>query len=273
MSNYIVLSLMAKRQEDAEKLAARAKELLKELDPKDEQGVHFDLHQTYNGLEEGITYGSYEPDKLELADKVIGGVAASFPEMKLRFYVNWEGPLVEARESRNGKLVEIELWQTVVHFENPDDYQRVLTYLQSNPEITVECSLSRCSPLSLGWEYDHLAEEELNDKRLQCLSEHFPDMTFNCFKYKISDEEHGDIDFSVASSTFQNGKPSWTTEYSQETKELLAFFAGRNVKGITSYEDILFHSDRIPQNVKDEAHEDAQPHDYTHNILKPGDPL
>lgn len=273
MSNYIGLSLMAKRQEDAEKLALRASELLKELDPDDQRGVHFDQFLTPDKRERGIEFASCIGEKLKLADKVIEGVAASFPEMKLRYYVTWEGPLVEARESKNGKLVEIELWQTVVHFENPDDYQRVLTYLQGNPEITVKCSLSRCSPLSLGWEYDYLAEEELNDKRLQCLSEHFPDMTFNCFKYKISDEEHGDIVFSVASSTFQNGKPSWTTEYSQEIKELLLFFGGRNVKGIASYEEILFHSDRIPQSIKDEAHEDAQPHDYTHNILKPGDPL
>lgn len=273
MSNYIVLSLMAKRQEDAEKLALRASELLKELDPDDQRGVHFDQFLTPDKRERGIDFASYIDEKLELADKVIKGVVATFPEMKLRYYVTSEGPLVETCVSRDGKLVEIELWQTVLHLENTDDYQRVLAYLQGDPEIEVVRSLYRHSPLSLGWEYDHLTEEALNDKRLQCLSEHFPDMTFNCFKYKISDEEHGDIDFSVASSTFQNGKPSWTTEYSQETKELLAFFACRNVKGITSYEDILFHSDRIPQNVKDEAHEDAQPHDYTHNILKPGDPL
>lgn len=273
MSNYIGLSLMAKRQEDAEKLASRASELLKELDPDDQRGVHFDQFLTPDKRERGIEFASCIGERLEFADKVIKGVVATFPEMKLRYYVTWEGPLVEACVSRDGKLVEIELWQTVLHLEDTDDYQRVLAYLQGDPEIEVVRSLYRHSPLSLGWEYDHLTEEAQNDKRLQCLSEHFPDMTFNCFKYKISDEEHGDIVFSVASSTFQNGKPSWTTEFSQEIKELLLFFGGRNVKGITSYEEILFHSDQIPQSIKDEAHEDAQPHDYTHNILKPGDPL
>lgn len=271
MSNYIGLSLMAKRQEDAEKLASRASELLKELDPDDQRGVHFDQFLTPDKRERGIEFASCIGEKLEFADKVIKGVVATFPEMKLRYYVTWEGPLVEACVSRDGKLVEIELWQTVLHLEDTDDYQRVLAYLQGDPEIEVVRSLYRHSPLSLGWEYDHLTEEALNDKRLQQLSEHFPDMTFNCFKYKISDEEHGDIVFSVASSTFQNGKPSWTTEFSQEIKELLLFFGGRNVKGIASYEEILFHSDQIPQSIKDEAHEDAQPHGGQSRVLKPGD--
>ena len=271
MSNYIVLSLMAKRQEDAEKLALRASELLKELDPDDQRGVHFDQFLTPDKRERGIEFASCIGERLEFADKVIKGVVATFPEMKLRYYVTWEGPLVEACVSRDGKLVEIELWQTVLHLEDTDDYQRVLAYLQGDPEIEVVRSLYRHSPLSLGWEYDHLTEEAQNDKRLQCLSEHFPDMTFNCFKYKISDEEHGDIVFSVASSTFQNGKPSWTTEFSQEIKELLLFFGGRNVKGIASYEEILFHSDQIPQSIKDEAHEDAQPHGGQSRVLKPGD--
>ena len=271
MSNYIELSLMAKLHEEAEKLAARAKELLKELDPNDEQGVHFDLHQTYNRLEEGITYGSYESEKLKLADKVIEGVAASFPEMKLRFYMNWEGPLVEARESRNGKLVEIELWQTVLHLEDTDDYQRVLAYLQGDPEIEVVRSLYRHSPLSLGWEYDHLTEESLNDKRLQQLSEHFPDMIIKCLKYDITGEQYGDLGSSVAIATVRNGELQWTNEFSQEIKELLLFFGCRNVKGIASYEEILFHSDQIPQSIKDEAHEDAQPHGGQSRVLKPGD--
>lgn len=259
MSNYTVLSLMAKQHKDAEKLAVRATELLKELDPKNEQGVHFDLYKTRDGREEGIQYDSYTPEKMDLAIKVIIGVAATFPEMKLRYYVNSEGPLIEAGESRNGELVEMELWQTVVHLENSIDYQRVLTYLQDDPEIDVECSLTRCSPMSLGWEYDHLTEEELNDKRLQRLSKHFPDMTIKCFKYNIADEEHGDIAFSVSSSTFRNEKPHWNSEYNPEIKDLLAFFGGSNVKGISSYEDILFHSERIPLCVKGEVRADSHP--------------
>ena len=52
MSNYIGLSLMAKRQEDAEKLALRASELLKELDPDDQRGVHFDQFLTLTNAKE-----------------------------------------------------------------------------------------------------------------------------------------------------------------------------------------------------------------------------
>lgn len=271
MSNYIGLSLMAKRQEDAEKLASRASELLKELDPDDQRGVHFDQFLTPDKRERGIGFASCIGERLEFADKVIKGVVATFPEMKLRYYVTSEGPLVEACVSRDGKLVEIELWQTVLHLEDTDDYQRVLAYLQGNPEIDVVRSLYRHSPLSLGWEYDHLTEEALNDKRLQQLSEHFPDMIIKCLKYDITGEQYGDLGSSVAIATVRNGELQWTNEYSQEIKELLLFFGCRNVKGIASYEEILFHSDQIPQSIKDEAHEDAQPHGGQSRVLKPGD--
>ena len=271
MSTYIGLSLMAKRQEDAEKLASRASELLKELDPDDQRGVHFDQFLTPDKRERGTEFASCIGEKLELADKVIKGVVATFPEMKLRYYVTSEGPLVEACVSRDGKLVEIELWQTVLHLEKTDDYQRVLAYLQGNPEIEVVRSLYRHSPLSLGWEYDHLTEEALNDKRLQQLSEYFPDMIIKCLKYDITGEQYGDLGSSVAVATVRNGEFQWTNEFSQEIKELLLFFGCRNVKGIASYEEILFHSDQIPQSIKDEAHEDAQPHDRQSRVLKPGD--
>ena len=271
MSNYIVLSLMAKRQEDAEKLASRASELLKELDPDDQRGVHFDQFLTPDKRERGIDFASYIDEKLEFADKVIKGVVATFPEMKLRYYVTSEGPLAAACISRDGKLVGIELWETVVYIEDADDYQRVLAYLQDDPEIEVERSLYRHSPLSLGWEYDHLTEEALNDKRLQQLSEHFPDMTIKCFKYDVSGEQYGDLGSSVAVATIRNGELQWTNEFSQEIKELLLFFGCRNVKGISSYEEIIFHSDQIPQSIKDDAHEDAQPYDGPSRVLKPGD--
>ena len=271
MSNYIGLSLMAKRQEDAEKLASRASELLKELDPDDQRGVHFDQFLTPDKRERGIEFASCIGERLEFADKVIKGVVATFPEMKLRYYVTSEGPLVETCVSRDGKLVEIELWQTVLHLEKTDDYQRVLAYLQGNPEIDVVRSLYRHSPLSLGWEYDHLTEEALNDKRLQQLSEHFPDMIIKCLKYDITGEQYGDLGSSVAIATVRNGELQWTNEFSQEIKELLLFFGCRNVKGIASYEEILFHSDQIPQSIKDEAHEDAQPHGGQSRVLKSGD--
>ena len=263
MSNYIVLSLMARQHKDAEKLAARAEELLKELDPDDKQAVRFDLSKTPDGREEGIQYDGYAEEKIELAFNVIESVVATFPEMTLRYYMNSEGPLLEAGVSRNGVLVEIELRQTVVHLENTDDYQRVLTYLQGDPEIDVECSLSRCSPLSLGWEYDHQTGEEENDKRVLRLIEHFPSIKINCFKYNIAQEEHGDISFSVATAQVQDGRLSWNTDYSTEIKELLVFYSVRNVHGLSSYEDILFHSEKIPQSIKDAAHADAQPFDPT----------
>ena len=234
-------------------------------------GVHFDQILTPDERERGIEFASCIDEKLEFADKVIKGVVATFPEMKLRYYVTSEGPLVETCVSRDGKLVEIELWQTVLHLENTDDYQRVLAYLQGNPEIDVVRSLYRHSPLSLGWEYDHLTEEAQNDKRLQQLSEHFPDMTIKCLKYDITGEQYGDLGSSVAVATVRNGELQWKNEFSQEIKELLLFFGCRNVKGIASYEEILFHSDQIPQSIKDEAHEDAQPYDGPSRVVKPGD--
>ena len=256
MSNYIVLSLMAKQHDDAEKLAVRAIELLKELDPKNEHGVRFDLYKTRDGREEGINYDSYVPEQIDLAYKVIEGVVATFPEMKLRYYMTLEGPLAEAGESKNGKLMAIELWQTVVHLDNEEDYQRVQAYLQTIPEVDLQRSLENHSTNSLGWEFDQLTENEKNDRLLQRLSEHFPDMTIRCLKYDVSQEQHGDIAASLSLSTLQNGNLHWTM-CSPELTEMLSSFAVRNIEGISAYEDIVFHYEQIPQAIKDEAHAEA----------------
>lgn len=115
----------------------------------------------------------------------------------------------------------------------------------------------------MGWEFDHQAGEVENDERVLRLIEHFPDMKISCFKYDIAQEEHGDISFLVATAQVREGRLSWNTDYSTEIKDLLDFFSVRNVKGISSYEDVLFHSERIPQSIKDAAHADAQPFDAT----------
>ena len=254
MSCYIVMSLVANQLEDAKKLVARAEELLKELDPMEEQGVRFELDSSHNG----ISYAPETSEQWNLAFKVIEGVVATFPEMKLRYYETFDGPLSQAGVSKNGELVEIELWETIVHLENHEDYQRVQAYLQELPEVKLELWPER---LSLGWEFDLLTENELNDSRLKDISEHFPDMTIRCFKYDVAQEEHGDIVLSLSYSIVRNGKIDWT-KCSPELSELLNYFATRNVDGISSYEDILFHSEQIPQAIKDEAHADAQPEDY-----------
>ena len=89
--------------------------------------------------------------------------------------------------------------------------------------------------------------------------------------HHITGGQYGNLGSSVAVATIRNGELQWTNEFSQEIKELLLFFGCRNVKGISSYEEILFHSDQIPQSIKDEAHEDAQPYDGQSRVLKPGD--
>lgn len=239
---------MAKRHEDAEKLAVRAKELLKELDPNDKQGIHFDMYKTSDGCEEGINCDSYEPEKTDLAFKIMEGIAATFPEIKLRYYVTNEGPLEEAGESRNGKLVKIALWETVVHLESQDDYLHVQAYLQNELKTDLQCWPEH---LALGWDFDQLTEDKLNDKRLQSLGEHFCNMTFRCIKYDIAKAGYGDWAYSV--STLRNGDLHWENEPSSEAEELLEHIVCGNVECLPPYEDDLSQSDQTSQDTIDET--------------------
>ena len=124
MSNQYSFSLVTKQRKDAEKLLARAEEVLKELDPDGNSGVKFDLIEDDTTF--GIGDGSLVLRQADLAIKVVNAVVAAFPEMTMHYYETCNGPLSREAISKNGELVEIESWEIVVITQNEEDHQRVL---------------------------------------------------------------------------------------------------------------------------------------------------
>lgn len=108
MSNYVGIGLTFDRQEDAEKAAARAKEIETELNSEEGTKVEFKLfnHDDVHAL--SIETLSKYVDEIDLGFGIANRIAASFPEMKMRFYMTWEGPVVMEAISRNGGLYTLE---------------------------------------------------------------------------------------------------------------------------------------------------------------------
>ena len=108
MSNYVGIGLTFERQEDAEKAAARAKEIEAELNSQEGTKVEFELfnHDDVHAL--SIETLSKYVDEIDLGFDVANRIAASFPEMKMRFYMTWEGPIAMEAISRNGGLYTLE---------------------------------------------------------------------------------------------------------------------------------------------------------------------
>ena len=124
MSNDISMSLMTKRRVDAEKMAARANELIKELEPDEKFGYDFDLFDTDDGRWSGIGIAGLTDhnDSASLAYKIIEGVVAAYPDIKMHYYMTWNGPLCHEAVSKDGKLVDVEPWMVVVHLQNEEEY-------------------------------------------------------------------------------------------------------------------------------------------------------
>lgn len=108
MSNYVGIGLTFDRQEDAEKAAARAKEIEAEFNSEEGTKVEFKLfnHDDVHAL--SIETLSKYVDEIDLGFDIANRIAAFFPEMKMRFYMTWEGPVVMEAVSRNGGLYTLE---------------------------------------------------------------------------------------------------------------------------------------------------------------------
>ena len=108
MSNYVGIGLTFERQEDAEKAAARAKEIQAELNSEEGTKVEFTLHNHEDSHVLCIDTLSKYVDEIELGFDMANRIAASFPEMKMRFYMTWEGPIAMEAISRNGGFYTLE---------------------------------------------------------------------------------------------------------------------------------------------------------------------
>ena len=244
MSNQYSFSLVTKQRKDAEKLLARAEEVLKELDPDGNSGVKFDLIE--NDMTFGIGDASLMPRQADLAFKVVNAVVAAFPEMTMHFYETCNGPLSREAISKNGELVEIESWEIVVITQNEEDHHRVLTYLKDNTQFDVK---SYPEPHSVGWQFDANTEDDLTTECLNDLSRHFPEMLFQCYKYSDCDEEAGDEVQYYAQ--FRGHEVKWE----ESSLTLLALMRWHRDMNVT-YADVLFNTEEVFQTALTKARTD-----------------
>ena len=244
MSNQYSFSLVTKQRKDAEKLLARAEEVLKELDPDGNSGVKFNLIEDDTTF--GIGDGSLMPRQADLAYKVVNAVVSTFPEMSLHYYETCNGPLSREAISKNGELVEIESWEIVVITQNEEDHHRVLTYLKDNTQFDVK---SYPEPHSVGWQFDANTEDDLTTGCLNDLSRHFPEMLFQCYKYSDIDEESGDEVQYYAQFRGHNVK------WEESSSTLLALMRWHRDMDVT-YADVLFNTEEVFQTALTKARAD-----------------
>ena len=105
MSNGITISLMTKRREDAEMMATRAAELMKEKNCD----LEFELFDADDGSCSGIGIAELYGEASGIVQRVIEGVVASFPDIEMREQVSANGEPFKEYISENGKLVEVEI--------------------------------------------------------------------------------------------------------------------------------------------------------------------
>lgn len=246
--NHYSFSLVSKQKSDAEKLLARAEELLKEQDPDGNSGVKFDLFE--RGASFGIGVGSLVPTQADLASNVISGVVATFPEMSLRYVETCNGPVCREAVSKNGELVNIEPWQVVVHMQDEEDYKQVVAYLQENANLELRLFPDEYSIL---WSFDGKTEDEFTTERLNELSRHFPKMLFQCYKSDGCNFEQGVVTFYTS---FRGKEVDWKESW----PNLLALMSWIYDMDVT-HEDIIFNTEQVFQTAlaKARADEDWYP--------------
>ena len=170
MSNIISMGLLTQRREDAVKMEVRAKELLKESDPNSVFGIEIDFDEADIDSKRwfdrlwGISIcdvtdhydSATEDSSASVAFKILERVAATFPDIKMRYWMTWEGPLAQEAISVNGELVEIAPWTFVVHVPASDAYQQLLDILNTR-DLLLNLWPNRCS---IGWRFDKNTETQ-----------------------------------------------------------------------------------------------------------------
>lgn len=233
--NHYSFSLISKQKSEAEKLLARAEELMKEKDPDGNSGVEFKLYESDTSWDIGV--GSLVPRQADLAYDVITGVVATFPEMSLHYREASNGRVCREAVSKDGALVDIEPWEVAVHTQNENDYNQVVAYLQENTNLELKLFPER---YSIVWPFDGKTEDEQTTERLNELSRQFPKMLFQCFKYDERDAINAGL---VAFFTSFQGKE---VEWEKSSPKLLALMHWRLNMEVT-YKDIIFNTEQVFQ--------------------------
>lgn len=247
--NHYSFSLVSKQKSDAEKLLARAEELMKEQDPAGNSGVEFDLFESDSSW--GIGVGGLVPEQADLAHKIIIGIVSTFPEMSLHYVETCNGPVCHEAVTKDGKLVGIEPWEVVVHMQNEEDYKQVIAYLQENTDLELTLFPKRCS---IQWPFDGKMEDDMTTERLNELSRQFPEMLFQCYKYDERDEmDGGEVAFFTS---FRGQEVEWEESW---PKLLALMHWAYDLE--TTYEDIIFNTEQVFQTAlaKARADEDWYP--------------
>lgn len=253
MSTVIDVGLLVKRREDAEKMAARAKELIEEMVPQDMKPfIELDFREAdMNSLlwydrHWGIGIGGVRKGCAEKAIEIMYDVVATFPDIKMRYYQTYEGPLDFEGVSKDGSLEMIEPWTFVVHVADDDNYQR-LHILLSTKDLLLDFWPERHS---IGWRYDKKTEEDHSNRILEELSRQMADTELMAYRY-----DDCTIDCEIEEyARVRNGHIEWLRTNS-ERLELMGspmMYATSTHKMLTS-EAILFSSDEEFKRLASEA--------------------
>lgn len=162
------MGLLTQRREDAVKMETRAKELLKELVPNSGFGIEIEFDEADMDSKRwfdrlwGISIcdvtdhydSATEECSASVAFEILESVVATFPDVKMRYWMTWEGPLAQEAISVNGELVEIAPWTFVVHVPDSDAYHQLLDILNTR-DLLLNLWPNRCS---IGWRYDKNTE-------------------------------------------------------------------------------------------------------------------
>lgn len=253
MSTVIDVGLLVKRREDAEKMAARAKELIEEMVPQDMKPfIELDFREAdMNSLlwydrHWGIGIGGVRKGCAEKAIEIMYDVVATFPDIKMRYYQTYEGPLDFEGVSKDGSLEMIESWTFVVHVADDDNYQR-LHILLSTKDLLLDFWPERHS---IGWHYDKKTEEDHSNRILEELCRQMADTELMAYRY-----DDCTIDCEIEEyARVRNGHIEWLRTNS-ERLELMGspmMYATSTHKMLTS-EAILFSSDEEFKRLASEA--------------------
>ena len=101
MSNSITISLTTKRREDAEKISARAVELMKEKNCD----LEFELFDADDGSCSGIGMAELHGEACGIAQRIIEGVVTSFSDIEMREQVSANGELYKELESHPSRFL------------------------------------------------------------------------------------------------------------------------------------------------------------------------
>ncbi len=243
MSAIISVGLLVKHREDAEKMAARAKELIEETVPQDMKPfIELDFldadmgNPLWYNRHWGI--GIYDVRKAcaEKAIEIMDEVVASFPDIQMRYYQTYEGPLDCEAVSKEGHLVEIEPWTFVVHVANDDTYQR-LRDLLSTKELLLNFWPERHS---IGWRYDKNTEEEQANRILEELSRQMVNTELMAYRY-----DDRTVDFGIKEYARARNGHIELFQTAPERLELIenVWMYYAKVHEMLTMEDIIFSSD------------------------------